>query len=156
MRVLARRLSFFFLMIRRPPRSTLFPYTTLFRSVRYLGVGVGRVVAMRIDPRDSSRVEVIVDVDATTPISAHTVAELQLQGVTGLLYIDLREDRSNKRPPQTVAGLKFPVISSAPSRFDGFLASLPEVVAAAGIAGQRAGLLPGDAHLREVVRTPAR
>src|SRR5438128_5924082 len=27
-------LSFFFLMIRRPPRSTLFPYTTLFRSER--------------------------------------------------------------------------------------------------------------------------
>src|SRR6266498_2747918 len=26
------RLRFFFLMIRRPPRSTLFPYTTLFRS----------------------------------------------------------------------------------------------------------------------------
>src|SRR6266496_5730157 len=25
-------ISFFFLMIRRPPRSTLFPYTTLFRS----------------------------------------------------------------------------------------------------------------------------
>src|SRR2546429_6579456 len=27
------RLLFFFLMIRRPPRSTLFPYTTLFRSI---------------------------------------------------------------------------------------------------------------------------
>src|SRR5215203_6846217 len=27
---------FFFLMIRRPPRSTLFPYTTLFRSCRPL------------------------------------------------------------------------------------------------------------------------
>src|SRR5260370_6041437 len=27
-------ISFFFLMIRRPPRSTLFPYTTLFRSRR--------------------------------------------------------------------------------------------------------------------------
>src|ERR1039457_1143292 len=26
------RVCFFFLMIRRPPRSTLFPYTTLFRS----------------------------------------------------------------------------------------------------------------------------
>src|SRR2546428_13900984 len=26
---------FFFLMIRRPPRSTLFPYTTLFRSVEH-------------------------------------------------------------------------------------------------------------------------
>src|SRR2546422_9827977 len=28
----SRTISFFFLMIRRPPRSTLFPYTTLFRS----------------------------------------------------------------------------------------------------------------------------
>src|SRR5256885_17038549 len=28
-----RFLCFFFLMIRRPPRSTLFPYTTLFRSL---------------------------------------------------------------------------------------------------------------------------
>src|SRR2546428_10521499 len=27
-------INFFFLMIRRPPRSTLFPYTTLFRSTR--------------------------------------------------------------------------------------------------------------------------
>src|SRR5204863_3941326 len=29
--------SFFFLMLRRPPRSTLFPYTTLFRSRKLLG-----------------------------------------------------------------------------------------------------------------------
>src|SRR5260370_33977568 len=33
--------SFFFLMIRRPPRSTLFPYTTLFRSI------LGRVLINR-------------------------------------------------------------------------------------------------------------
>src|SRR3712207_8830126 len=36
---------FFFLMIRRPPRSTLFPYTTLFRS--------GRVELRLNDPFDS-------------------------------------------------------------------------------------------------------
>src|SRR3712207_7165262 len=30
--MLRKCMSFFFLMIRRPPRSTLFPYTTLFRS----------------------------------------------------------------------------------------------------------------------------
>src|SRR2546430_4688578 len=33
-------------MIRRPPRSTLFPYTTLFRSA---GAGDGSVVGIRID-----------------------------------------------------------------------------------------------------------
>src|SRR5260370_7147246 len=31
---------FFFLMIRRPPRSTLFPYTTLFRSQPQASIGV--------------------------------------------------------------------------------------------------------------------
>src|SRR5256885_12550002 len=31
-------LFFFFLMIRRPPRSTLFPYTTLFRSITTLPI----------------------------------------------------------------------------------------------------------------------
>src|SRR5436190_18738539 len=36
---------FFFLMIRRPPRSTLFPYTTLFRSA----------LSVRISGSDSSR-----------------------------------------------------------------------------------------------------
>ena len=33
-------------MIRRPPRSTLFPYTTLFRSVRGMRVTVGTIVGL--------------------------------------------------------------------------------------------------------------
>src|ERR1035441_6030761 len=36
---------FFFLMIRRPPRSTLFPYTTLFRSPAYRRNAVSRLHA---------------------------------------------------------------------------------------------------------------
>src|SRR3712207_9491324 len=36
-------LCFFFLMIRRPPRSTLFPYTTLFRSCITRGTPRNRV-----------------------------------------------------------------------------------------------------------------
>src|SRR5437868_12470935 len=45
---------FFFLMIRRPPRSTLFPYTTLFRSGRRrrpaLGPPLGRLPGRRRGP----------------------------------------------------------------------------------------------------------
>src|SRR5256885_9090409 len=42
-------LSFFFLMIRRPPRSTLFPYTTLFRSLLRLHAlhGTDQVAVVR-------------------------------------------------------------------------------------------------------------
>src|SRR5689334_23980033 len=45
---------FFFLMIRRPPRSTLFPYTTLFRSrclLRLRPAGPRRRVRQRSAPR---------------------------------------------------------------------------------------------------------
>src|SRR2546425_7083910 len=38
-------LFFFFLMIRRPPRSTLFPYTTLFRSLAHHGHEQGQEIA---------------------------------------------------------------------------------------------------------------
>src|ERR1051326_3902436 len=37
----------FFLLIRRPPRSTLFPYTTLFRSHRRIGRERNRIVVTR-------------------------------------------------------------------------------------------------------------
>src|SRR3712207_7318605 len=40
-------------MIRRPPRSTLFPYTTLFRSDRELGLRPG--VAGRVAPLEQGR-----------------------------------------------------------------------------------------------------
>ena len=119
-------------------------------AVRYLGVGVGRVVDIRIDPRDSSRVQVIVDIDARTPVSTHTVAELQLQGITGLLYIDLREDHDQRAMTPAVAGLKYPVIRSAPSRFDVFLASLPELVASANDVVKRAERLLSNENLSAV------
>src|SRR2546426_9923601 len=63
-------LFFFFLMIRRPPRSTLFPYTTLFRSVvteeaprrlerddrrDLLGGRLEDVLRVQIDPDDLER-----------------------------------------------------------------------------------------------------
>src|SRR5687767_15885811 len=45
---------FFFLMIRRPPRSTLFPYTTLFRSMG-ARVDVGPHLAAIVDPNRHHR-----------------------------------------------------------------------------------------------------
>src|SRR5256885_13461522 len=35
---------FFFLMIRRPPRSTLFPYTTLFRSIEGMATVTDEII----------------------------------------------------------------------------------------------------------------
>jgi phospholipid/cholesterol/gamma-HCH transport system substrate-binding protein len=99
-------------------------------SVRYLGVDVGRVRRIRLDQRVADRVLVIVDIDSTTPVSEQTVAQLSLQGVTGLLYIDLQQVTPGKgslKVLETVPSLQYPVIRSAHSNFDTFLSTLPEV-----------------------------
>src|SRR3712207_7412550 len=70
-------MSFFFLMIRRPPRSTLFPYTTLFRSMARIAVDRERIAefcrkhhirklaffgsVLRDDFRPDSDVDVLVE-----------------------------------------------------------------------------------------------
>src|SRR2546429_5010752 len=45
---------FFFLMIRRPPRSTLFPYTTLFRSNLKMWLEHSELCAATINPTEPS------------------------------------------------------------------------------------------------------
>src|SRR3712207_9149056 len=66
LKVRARSLSsliiLFFLMIRRPPRSTLFPYTTLFRSLTDLMfINHGRIVLeCSMEEFDSRYAEVMV------------------------------------------------------------------------------------------------
>ena len=121
-------------------------------SVRYLGVDVGRVIAMKIDPRNASRVEVMVDIDSTTPISDRTVALLSLQGVTGVLYIDLLRNARNEPLAEVVPGEKYPVIRSARSNFDVLLSSLPELVGVASNVLGRIELLFSDSNIGALTR----
>ena len=119
-------------------------------AVRYLGVGVGRVQQMHIDPRDPGRVQVIVDIDSSTPISDKTLAQLQLQGVTGLLYIDLAQITADVPLPPPVPGIEYPVIRSSRSRFDLFLARLPDVLASAGELVDRAARVLSDKNIEAI------
>jgi phospholipid/cholesterol/gamma-HCH transport system substrate-binding protein len=93
--------------------------------VRYLGVDVGKVVRILIDPQRRNRVEVLADIDSMAPIEGRTRASLSLQGITGLLFIDLQQDRKTTAPAELAQGLHYPVIPSAPSDFDVLLSSLP-------------------------------
>src|SRR2546430_4579896 len=73
-------LFFFFLMIRRPPRSTLFPYTTLFRSVSMeldlTGIGAGPMTYIMVQLRD---------------ITERKVLERQLQEYSESLEVKVQE-----------------------------------------------------------------
>jgi phospholipid/cholesterol/gamma-HCH transport system substrate-binding protein len=95
--------------------------------VRYLGVDVGKVYRIMIDPQQRNRVLVIADIEATAPIDGRTQASLSLQGITGLLFIDLQQDRKVTVPGPLPDGLRYPVIRSAPSDFDVLLSNLPQL-----------------------------
>jgi phospholipid/cholesterol/gamma-HCH transport system substrate-binding protein len=119
-------------------------------TVRYLGVAVGRVMRIAIDPRDPGRVRVVADIQESTPIEADTVARLSLQGVTGLLTVNLQPRTPGLTPPPRIESLKFPVIPSEQSQFDVLVSSLPDVVAKAGEALDRMNSLLSDRNIASV------
>ena len=122
-------------------------------TVRYLGVDVGRVVALNIDRRSAERVQVIVDIADDAPISEKTVAELSLLGVTGLLYVDLLGDAGTKKLTPPISGERYPVIRSVRSGFDVILSGVPEVMGRASEVAQRASRLLSDDNLEALSRT---
>lgn len=122
-------------------------------SVRYLGVAVGRVARIGLDPRDPSRVRVVADIYEDTPIEPDTVARLALQGVTGLLFVDLKPADPAKPVARIVPTLVYPVIPSERSDFDVFVSSLPDVVARAGEVLNRMNAVLSDVNIAAVSST---
>jgi phospholipid/cholesterol/gamma-HCH transport system substrate-binding protein len=123
--------------------------------VRYLGVDVGRVQRIRIDPRADNRVQVVADIDSTTPVSDRTLAQLTLQGVTGLLYIDLQQQRAGDNGRLIMAAVpseRYPVIRSAHSDLDQFLSSLPTLTARLNDLLDRGTRMLSDGNIQSVAR----
>src|SRR3712207_7770040 len=89
-------------MIRRPPRSTLFPYTTLFRSSRWLGLVLAGYVAL---------VAVLVLLcEIATSVRAIPLARL-LHGAARLIAVPAlrRRDRKSTRLNSSHANISYAV-----------------------------------------------
>src|SRR6266581_8490718 len=85
---------FFFLMIRRPPRSTLFPYTTLFRSPRRSCAGSRRSAA-RPAPRSPPRRSEEHTSELQSPV--HLVCRLLLEKKNKQLFIPFPFAKKKKK-----------------------------------------------------------
>jgi len=125
-------------------------------AVRYLGVNIGRVVRLRIDGRAANRVQVVVDIESTAPVSDQTLAQLSLQGITGLLYIDLQQEKPND-PTQhlgpIVPSQNYPVIRSVHSDFDVFITELPDLEVRVGELVSRVNRALADENIAAISRT---
>lgn len=117
-------------------------------TVRYLGVDVGRVSRIRLDSRDPKRVQVIADLDASTPVKPTTLARLTMQGLTGLLFIDLSQGTADARGAEMVVpSERYPVIRTVASDLDLFLSGLPDLVAQATHVTNRINRVLSDQNI---------
>jgi len=93
--------------------------------VQYLGVDVGKVARIALDPQQRKTVQVLADIDSTAPIDDRTRASLSLQGITGLLFVDLEQDPKAESTGALAQGQHYPMIRSRRSDFDVLLSNLP-------------------------------
>src|SRR2546427_5558702 len=95
---------FFFLMIRRPPRSTLFPYTTLFRSFAQR-VGPVQISLNKTDPKKATYTLTVIADDRAIPKKDRTAGEpvrseehtSELQSQSNLVCRLLLEKKKKKK-----------------------------------------------------------
>lgn len=67
-------------------------------QVRYRGMGVGRVKAIGLDPKDPRRILIDIEVDNNIPVTRGTYAQLGMEGITGIAYVHLLDTYKDMEP----------------------------------------------------------
>ncbi len=81
----------------------------------FMGVNVGKVEAISIDPDNPERVRLLLQVQQGTPVNQDTVATLVFQSLTGTGSVSLTGGEADSPPLQKTPGEEYPVIASQPS-----------------------------------------
>jgi phospholipid/cholesterol/gamma-HCH transport system substrate-binding protein len=93
-------------------------------TVRYRGVNVGKVTNIRLDPAARNVIRIDIRVIDELRLTEQSHAELRMQGVTGLAFIDL-DDTEDNSAPLLADGAEIPL---QPSIMDKLLEDGPQLV----------------------------
>lgn len=95
-------------------------------AVKFRGVDVGNIDTIAIDPQDTRLIVVGIHVLDTTPIKTDTVASLKLQGITGVVFIELSGGSPGAAAlPHAAMGDEPPEIKAQRSSIDMLINRLP-------------------------------
>jgi phospholipid/cholesterol/gamma-HCH transport system substrate-binding protein len=86
-------------------------------QVEYNGVNVGEVKKISIDEVNPHLIKVLLKVESSTPITKGTTATLTSRGITGVVFIALKDTGNDLRPLVKREGQTYPVIPTTPSIF---------------------------------------
>lgn len=148
-------IAFFFVWLNRTGRSDDVTYRIHFADsvsglslgdpVKYLGVDVGTVQTMQIDPGDARRVEVDVKLRKDTPVKTDTKATLKLKGITGVLVVELSAGSPNAKPlAEATPEGQVPEIAAEKSSLNALVDQLPKVVSKFSAIEDRAQKVVSD------------
>ena len=116
-------------------------------AVKYRGMEVGKVEAIEFDDKKPGQILVKVGILPTTPVTNATFAELGLQGLTGLAFIQLDADEKIKDVKKLESKASDPLrIAIRPSMFDRFSISGEDMIVKAATAMTQINKLLDDSN----------
>lgn len=123
-------------------------------AVSYMGVNVGRVIDINLDPSFPGLVQVLADIEERTPISPSTEATLAMRGVTGLVIIELSQsDDEQQLGDFTIDAQGHRQIPVKESMISELARSLPDLSAQLSLVLNQLNKLLGEDNLKRVDKT---
>lgn len=122
-------------------------------QVQYRGVPVGRIVEIGIDPDNVEQVRVIAEINQSTPITKDTIATLEMQGITGLAYVQLLGGTQESAPISIANDDDMPVIAARRSALERVFESTPDLLAEAVEIADRMATFLDDENLESLSST---
>lgn len=95
--------------------------------VEYNGVNVGTVKNISLNQKNPHIIELLINIKRDTPITRGTVATLTTRGLTGVVYIALKDDGKDLRKLEIDSPNLYPIIKTAPSIFTRLDTALSEL-----------------------------
>jgi phospholipid/cholesterol/gamma-HCH transport system substrate-binding protein len=119
--------------------------------VKFRGVSVGLVDSITIDPEDSRLIRVDISLLKSTPLKADTKANLKMQGITGVVFIELTGGNpalaNLDKPKDSTEVLEIP---SAPSSINTILDNIPVMLAKLSITLDQINKVMSDKNVASI------
>lgn len=116
-------------------------------SVQYRGVDVGKVTFVGLSKVRRNIIRVNVQIDPSVPVGAGTVAQLEVFGITGLVYISLSTDPNDDAIPQNIEGEDYPVIEGRGTQLSKLLSDIPNITEKISDTAERVNRVFADENI---------